>query len=112
MDDQERAKQEKQKSLSILDSITNKTPRLDINQAVGKQIYMDDQERAKEKSHQSKTKAKKSGKGGGKMKRGKAHFANKGGKGKFTGKKFEGKGGKGQWKGSKGKGKASGPGKR
>jgi len=104
--------QEKQKSLSILDSITNKTPRLDINQAVGKQIYMDDQERAKEKSHQSKTKAKKSGKGGGKMKRGKAHFANKGGKGKFTGKKFEGKGGKGQWKGSKGKGKASGPGKR
>merc|ERR1711874_210132 len=90
--------QEKHKSLSILDSITNKTPKLDIDQAVGKQIYTDDQERAQEKSHQSKAKAKKSGKGGGKMKRKKSHFANKGGKG--------------QWKGSQGKGKAGGKGKK
>jgi len=75
---------EKSRTLGILESITNKSARLDIDAAVNKQIYREDQERRteKEKGRDSKTKMKKGGKG----KRSKAHFANKGGKGKFTGK--------------------------
>merc|ERR1712189_12905 len=75
---------EKERSLGILESITNKSSRLDIDAAVNKQIFKEDQERRteKEKAQDSKLKMKKKGKG----KRGKAHFANKGGKGKFTGK--------------------------
>jgi len=83
---------EKSKSLNILQSITNKKSKLDIDMAVGKQIYAEDHEVGKTQSYQreSKSKAKKQGKGGGKQKRKKAHFANKGGKGKFTGKSFGG----------------------
>jgi len=99
---------EKQKNLSIFESISNKKSKLDVNQAVGKQMYVEDQNRSQEKTENSKTKAKKSGKGGGKMKRNKSHFANKGGKGKFTGKTFKGTGKGGakvtKGKGSKGKG--------
>jgi len=70
--------------LWVLESITNKSARLDMDAAVNKQIFREDQERRteKEKERDSKSKKKKSGKG----KRDKAHFKNKGGKGKFTGK--------------------------
>jgi len=75
---------EKTRTLGILESITNKSARLDMDAAVNKQIFREDQERRteKEKERDSKGKMKKGGKG----KRSKAHFANKGGKGKFTGK--------------------------
>jgi len=75
---------EKERSLGILESITNKSAKLNIEAAVNKQIFREDQERRteKEKGRDSKLKMKKGGKG----KRSKAHFANKGGKGKFTGK--------------------------
>jgi len=75
---------EKERSLGILESITNKSSKLNIEAAVNKQIFREDQERRteKEKGRDSKLKMKKGGKG----KRTKAHFANKGGKGKFTGK--------------------------
>jgi len=74
---------EKQRSLGILETITNKSAKLDVDAAVNKQIFKEDQERRteKEKGRNSKGKMKKGGKG----KRSKAHFANKGGKGKFTG---------------------------
>lgn len=84
---------EKNKSLNILQSITNKKSKLDIDMAVGKQIYAEDHEKSSGTTsnyQNSKSKAKKSGKGGGKTKRKKAHFANKGGKGKYTGKTFGG----------------------
>merc|ERR1712066_741131 len=76
--------QEKSRTLRVLESITNKSARLDIDAAVNKQIFREDQERRteKEKERDSKSKKKKSGKG----ERDKAHFRNKGGKGKFTGK--------------------------
>jgi len=75
---------EKSRSLKVLESISNKSARLDIDSAVNKEIYREDQERRteKEKGRDSKSKKKKGGKG----KRDKAHFKNKGGKGKFTGK--------------------------
>lgn len=75
---------EKERSLGILESITNKSAKLNIEAAVNTQIFREDQERRteKEKERDSKMKMKKGGKG----KRSKAHFANKGGKGKFTGK--------------------------
>jgi len=78
------AASEKERSLGILESITNKSAKLNIEAAVNKQIFREDQERRteKEKGRDSKLKMKKGGKG----KRSKAHFANKGGKGKFTGK--------------------------
>merc|ERR1712032_531386 len=75
------AETEKAKSLRVLDSITNKEPRLDMDAAVNKQIFKEDLERRTEKQRESKGKMKKGGKG----KRAKSHFANKGGKGKFTG---------------------------
>merc|ERR1712223_585963 len=77
------AESEKAKSLRVLDSITNKEPRLDMEAAVNKQIFKEDLERRteKEKQRESKGKMKKGSKG----KRAKSHFANKGGKGKFTG---------------------------
>merc|ERR1712106_157101 len=76
--------QEKSRTLRVLESITNKSARLDMDAAVNKQIFREDQERKteKEKERDSKTKNKKQGKG----KREKSHFKNKGGKGKFTGK--------------------------
>ena len=75
---------EKERSLGILESITNKSAKIHIDAAVNTQIFREDQERRteKEKERDSKMKMKKGGKG----KRSKAHFANKGGKGKFTGK--------------------------
>jgi len=78
------AESEKAASLKVLESITNKNPRMDMDAAVNKQIFKEDLERRteKEKERESKGKMKKGGKG----KRQKAHFANKGGKGKFTGK--------------------------
>jgi len=74
---------EKAKSLKVLESITNKSTRMDLDAAVNKQIFKEDNERRteKEKQRESKGKMKKGGKG----KRSKAHFANKGGKGKYTG---------------------------
>merc|ERR1711936_1088752 len=71
------AETEKAKSLRVLDSITNKEPRLDMDAAVNKQIFKEDLERRTEKEKQRESK--------GKVKRAKSHFANKGGKGKFTG---------------------------
>ena len=78
------AESEKAKAMRVLESITNKSARLDIDAAVNKEIFKQDIERRteKEKARESKGKMKKSGKG----KRDKSHFANKGGKGKFTGK--------------------------
>merc|ERR1712183_1213090 len=70
------AETEKAKSLRVLDSITNKEPRLDMDAAVNKQIFKEDIERRTEKEKQRECKGK----------RDKSHFANKGGKGKFTGK--------------------------
>jgi len=85
---------EKSKSLNILQSITNKKSKLDIDMAVGKQIYAEDHNATGAtqdyQKRDSKSKAKKGGKGGGKTKRSKSHFANKGGKGKYTGKTFGG----------------------
>ena len=74
---------EKQRSLNILQSITNKSAKLDTEAAVNKQIYREDQERRTEKEKERD--GKKRGKGKGKRGN-KAHFLRKGGKGKFTGK--------------------------
>jgi len=97
------ADSEKAKSLRVLESITNKNSRMDIDAAVNKQIFKEDLERRteKEKQRESKGKMKKGGKG----KRKKAHFANKGGKGKFTGNSKPKNRGMGKSKGLKKKGK-------
>ena len=73
---------ETERSLSILSSITNKSARLDLDAAVNKQIYREDQERRTEKEKERDGKKKGKGKG----KRMNKHSQNKGGKGKFTGK--------------------------
>ena len=73
---------EKQRSLSILQSITNKSANFDIDSAVSKQIYREDHERKTEAEKERD--GKKRGKGKGKRET-KAHFMRKGGKGKFTG---------------------------
>merc|ERR1712183_613332 len=44
------AETEKAKSLRVLDSITNKEPRLDMDAAVNKQIFKEDLERRTEKA--------------------------------------------------------------
>merc|ERR1712105_111806 len=56
---------EKQRSLGILESITNKSSKLNIEAAVNTQICREDQERRteKEKERDSKMKMKKGGKG-------------------------------------------------
>lgn len=86
---------EKERNLGILESITNKQPRLDINLAVRKDINQEETDRSEEKKQQ---------KGKGKKKGGK-----KGGKGSFGGKKkgksFGGGGGGKKGVGAKGKGK-------
>jgi len=64
---------EKERNLSILETITNKQAKLDINAAVGKHIHQEDSERAREKQNQPAKKGK-----GGKRKGGKG----KGGGGK------------------------------
>eukprot|EP00092_Neocalanus_flemingeri_P013963 GFUD01015061.1.p1 GENE.GFUD01015061.1~~GFUD01015061.1.p1 ORF type:complete len:365 (-),score=117.49 GFUD01015061.1:476-1570(-) len=75
---------EKERSLGILESITNKSAKLNIEGAVNRQIFKEDQERKteKEKGRDSKGMMKKGGKG---KRSTKARFQNKGGKGKFTG---------------------------
>jgi len=85
------AKLERERNMGILDSLTNKQPRLDITAAVGKSIHQEETERSEEK------KTSKSGKKGGKKKGGK-----KGGsfRGKGKGGKSFGGGGKGGMKGS------------
>ena len=104
---------EKERNLGILESITNKQPRLDINMAVGKQINEEETERADEKKQQQKMgKGKKKGGRGGK---GGGGGGKKGAKGSFSGaagkrkgKSFGGGGGGGGGKksfASKGKGK-------
>merc|ERR1712147_568120 len=82
---------EKERSLGILESITNKSAKLNIEAAVNTQIFREDQERRteKEKERDSKMKMKKGGKG----KRSKAHFANKGGGGGGGGEGERGGGG-------------------
>eukprot|EP00088_Acartia_fossae_P058888 TRINITY_DN693_c0_g1_i4.p1 TRINITY_DN693_c0_g1~~TRINITY_DN693_c0_g1_i4.p1 ORF type:complete len:375 (-),score=143.58 TRINITY_DN693_c0_g1_i4:144-1268(-) len=100
---------EKERNLGILESITNKQPRLDINMAVGKQINEEETERADEKKQQKgkgKKKGGRGGKGGGGGKKGaKGSFG--GAAGKRKGKSFGGGGGGGGKKSfaSKGKGK-------
>ena len=76
---------EKEKSLNILQSITNKSAKLDIDAAVNNKLGISkfDQERRTEKDKERD--GKKKGKGKGKRAN-KAHFNRKGGKGKFTGK--------------------------
>ena len=81
---------EKQRSLLILQSITNKSSKLDIDAAVNKQIYREDHERKTEAEKERE--GKKKGKGKGKRAN-KAHFMRKGGKGKFTGSKAPNRGG-------------------
>merc|ERR1719264_1980201 len=74
---------EQKRSLNILESITNKSASINMDAAVNKQIYREDQERKTEKEKERDGKRKGKGKG----KRDKAHFSRKGGKGKFTGAK-------------------------
>ena len=83
---------EQKRSLNILESITNKSARIDIDAAVNKQIYREDQARKTEKEKEREGKGKSKGKG----KRNKSHFARKGGKGKFTGHKAPNRGSKGK----------------
>merc|ERR1712156_759004 len=83
---------EKERSLNILQSITNKSSKIDIDAAVNKQIFREDQERKTEKEKEREGKKKGKGKG----KRDKAHFKRKGNK-KFSGST------KGSYKGMKSK---------
>ena len=83
---------EQKRSLNILESITNKSSRINMEAAVNKQIYNEDQARKTEKEKEREGKGKSKGKG----KRNKAHFARKGGKGKFTGHKAPNRGTKGK----------------
>merc|ERR1711976_192965 len=62
---------EKERSLSILESITNKSAKLDIDAAVNKQIFREDQERRTEKEKG------RDGNGGGKKGKGKGKRSNK-----------------------------------
>ena len=67
---------EKEKNLKVLDMITSKKPKLDLNKAVGKQINKEDKEKSEEKNN-GKGKSKSSNRGKGK-KSGKGHFKNRG----------------------------------
>ena len=65
------------RDLKILESLSNKMPKLDVNKAVGRQIHREDSSRKAEKANR---------KGGKKGKRaGKSHFKNRGGGGKKGG---------------------------
>ena len=96
--------EEKERNLKVLDLITSKKPKLDINKAVGRQLNKEDADRQDEKSQvRGKGKQKRNGAGtkanDGKGKRaGKSHFKNRG-----AGKNY-GKGKKGSGKAAKGKG--------
>ena len=96
--------EEKERNLRVLDLITSKKPKLDINKAVGRQLNKEDADRQEEKTQ---TRGKGTGKGkgaggkasSGKGKRaGKSHFKNRG-----AGKNY-GKGKKGSGNAAKGKG--------
>ncbi|XP_041363310.1 ribosome biogenesis regulatory protein homolog [Gigantopelta aegis] len=101
-------KKEAKKQLDILNSITNKQPRLDVNVAVRKQLAEEKIERSKSNQNGPPAKGSKK-KGGGKHpKGGKGWAGPKGGKGKKSGKK----GGMGKpGKGGMGKGGMGKPGK-
>jgi len=88
---------EKEKNLKLLEMITSKKPKLDLNKAVGKQINKEDQEKSQEKSN-SKGKGNKGSNRGKGKKSGKGHFKNRG-----AGKNY-GKGKKGTGSASKKKG--------
>ena len=78
---------EKDKNLKLLEMVTSKKPKLDLNKAVGKQINKEDQEKSEEKKN---SKGKGSARGKGK-KSGKGHFKNRGaGKNYGKGKKNTG----------------------
>merc|ERR1712243_41463 len=68
---------EKERNLKVLDMITSKKPKLDLNKAVGKQINKEDQEKSQEKSN-SKGKGNKGSNRGKGKKSGKGHFKNRG----------------------------------
>ena len=87
---------EKEKNLKVLDMITSKKPKLDLNKAVGKQINKEDKEKSEEKNN-GKGKSKSSNRGKGK-KSGKGHFKNRGA-GKNYGKGKKGTGGAAKKKG-------------
>ena len=82
---------EKEKNLKLLEMITSKKPKLDINKAVGKQINKEDKEKNEEKG-QMKGKGKNKRQGAPKGKKsGKGHFKNRGaGKNYGKGKKNSG----------------------
>lgn len=76
---------EKEKNLKLLEMITSKKPKLDVEKAVGKQIHKEDREKNEQKSN-SKGKGAPRGK-----KSGKGHFKNRGaGKNYGKGKKNTG----------------------
>ena len=80
---------EKEKNLKLLESITSKKPKLDINKAVGKQINKEDKEKNEEKAKMNR--GNKKGKGGKGKKSGKGNFKNRGaGKNFGKGKKNTG----------------------
>ena len=96
---------EKEKNLKVLDMITSKKPKLDMNKAVGKQLNKEDADRKEEKQRDSS-----SGRKGGKRHRGggggakgknskkadKGNFKNRGsGKNYGKGKTNSGRGGRG-----------------
>jgi len=76
--------EEKERNLGILESITSKQAKLDINAAVGKKIYQEDNDRAEEKKNGQ-------GKKGGKKKGGKSTGKAKGKSGKGKPKAGPGK---------------------
>ena len=80
---------EKEKNLKLLESITSKKPKLDINKAVGKQINKEDKEKNEEKAKMNR--GNKKGKGGKGKKSAKGNFKNRGaGKNFGKGKKNTG----------------------
>ena len=87
---------EKERNLKVLDMITSKKPKLDLNKAVGKQINKEDKEKNEEKSN-ARGKGKGSGRGKGKKSR-KGDFKNRGA-GKNYGKGKKGTGGAAKKKG-------------
>jgi len=106
------SKLERERNLGILDSITNKQPRLDITAAVGKSIHQEESERSEEKkSARGGKKGGKNGKKGGK--KGKSFHGKKkvgksfggGGGGKKT-SSFGGSGGRGGGGGGRGGGRS------
>ncbi len=84
---------EKEKSLKILEQISNKAPKLDMTKAVGKEIFKEEQEAKSNKAGGAKGK-----KGKGVGKKGGGGKGRKGGPGFKTGKKG-GKGGAGSNRG-------------